>query len=142
MAEKTNFVDRLTTLAPTIDIYIIPDTQSSFHIRLPKFVEPSELSLIDSAKSVGILIVCTLIGLWFDFLGFSVANIITVYILGVQLNAIVTKGRMYSAVSSVLSVLVFNYFFTEPRFSLPKYIQTHIGVGYRMLRVGDDGKSS
>lgn len=23
----------------------------------------------------------------------------------------------------------------------PKYIQTHIGVGYRMLRVGDDGKS-
>ncbi|SBV99910.1 DNA-binding response regulator in two-component regulatory system with KdpD [uncultured Eubacteriales bacterium] len=24
----------------------------------------------------------------------------------------------------------------------PKYIQTHIGVGYRMLRVGDDGKSS
>ncbi|MFT3985902.1 response regulator transcription factor [Kineothrix sedimenti] len=25
--------------------------------------------------------------------------------------------------------------------SQPKYIQTHIGVGYRMLRVGDDGKS-
>lgn len=24
----------------------------------------------------------------------------------------------------------------------PNYIQTHIGVGYRMLRVGDDGKSS
>jgi two-component system KDP operon response regulator KdpE len=23
----------------------------------------------------------------------------------------------------------------------PKYIQTHIGVGYRMLRVGDDGKA-
>ena len=26
--------------------------------------------------------------------------------------------------------------------SRPKYIQTHIGVGYRMLRVGDDGKPS
>jgi two-component system KDP operon response regulator KdpE len=25
--------------------------------------------------------------------------------------------------------------------SQPKYIQTHIGVGYRMLRVGEDGKS-
>ena len=25
--------------------------------------------------------------------------------------------------------------------SQPKYIQTHIGVGYRMLRVGDDGRS-
>jgi two-component system KDP operon response regulator KdpE len=26
--------------------------------------------------------------------------------------------------------------------SQPKYIQTHIGIGYRMLRVGEDGKSS
>lgn len=26
--------------------------------------------------------------------------------------------------------------------SQPEYIQTHIGVGYRMLRVGDDGKPS
>jgi len=25
--------------------------------------------------------------------------------------------------------------------SKPKYIQTHIGVGYRMLRLDDDGKS-
>lgn len=25
--------------------------------------------------------------------------------------------------------------------SQPKYIQTHIGIGYRMLRIGDDGKS-
>jgi len=28
----------------------------------------------------------------------------------------------------------------EKSSSQPKYIQTHIGVGYRMLRVGDDGK--
>lgn len=30
----------------------------------------------------------------------------------------------------------------EKEASQPKYIQTHIGVGYRMLRVGEDGKSS
>lgn len=29
----------------------------------------------------------------------------------------------------------------EKKSADPKYIQTHIGVGYRMLRVGDDGKS-
>lgn len=29
----------------------------------------------------------------------------------------------------------------EKSTSQPKYIQTHIGVGYRMLRVGEDGKS-
>jgi two-component system sensor histidine kinase KdpD len=122
--KKTNFVDRLTTLAPTIDIYIIPDNQSSFHWRLPKFarsLEPARFSPADSAKSLGILAVCTLIGFWFFSLNFSEANIITVYILGVLLNAIVTRGRLYSAVSSVLSVLVFNFFFTEPRFSLQAY---------------------
>ncbi|HSV31118.1 MAG TPA: DUF4118 domain-containing protein, partial [Atribacteraceae bacterium] len=123
--KKINFVDKLTTLTPTLDIYIIPDTQSSFHIRALRLRKPSGLSLADTVKSIGILIVCTLIGLWFDYLGFSEANIITVYILGVLLNAIVTKGRIYGAISSVLSVLVFNFFFTDPRFSFQVY-----GAGY------------
>lgn len=119
---KANFIDKLTALAPTIDIYIIPDTQASFHHNTFKFLKPPpNLSLADTGKSIALLVICTLIGFLFDYLNFSVANIITVYILGVQLNAIVTKGRLYSAVSSVLGVLLFNYFFTEPRFSLQAY---------------------
>ena len=114
---RTNFVDRLTTLAPNLDIYIIPDTQSSFYMRKLKFANPAGLSLTDTGRSLGILILCTLIGLWFDSMGFSEANIIMVYILGVLLSAIVTRGRIYSAVSSVLSVLIFNFLFTHPHFS-------------------------
>jgi len=123
--KKTNFVDRLTNQAPNIDIYIIPDTQPSFNLRLPKFIKPSKFSLVDSAKTIGILLVCTLIGLWFYSLGFSEANIITVYILGVLLDSTVTRGWIYSAVSSVLSVLMFNFFFTVPRFSFQA-----LGSGY------------
>lgn len=115
---KSNFVDRLTTLAPNLDIYIIPDVHPSFELRLPKFARPPEFSLADSAKTAGILVGCTAVGAWFYSLNFSTANIIMVYILGVLLNAIVTRGRVYSVVSSVLSVVIFNYFFTEPRFSL------------------------
>lgn len=118
---KTNFVDKLTNQAPNLDIYIIPDTQSSFYIKANKFIKPTELSLTDIIKSVGILFICTIIGLWFSSLGFSEANIITVYILGVLFNAMITTGKMYSAVASILSVLVFNYFFTEPTFSLKAY---------------------
>jgi two-component system sensor histidine kinase KdpD len=118
---KTNFIEKLIVIAPTIDIYIIPDTQSSFHANTFKFIKSSNLSLADTAKSIALLFICTVIGLLFDYLHFSVANIITIYILGVQLNAIVTKGRLYSAVSSVLGVILFNYFFTEPRFSLQAY---------------------
>nr|HML48882.1 DUF4118 domain-containing protein [Clostridia bacterium] len=115
---KTSFVDRLTALAPNLDIYIIPDTQSSYRAGGFKFAKVPELSAADALKSLGILILCTLINLWFRYLGFSEANIITVYILGVLLNSLITKGRIYSAVSSILSVLVFNYVFTDPRFSL------------------------
>ncbi len=127
---KTNFVDKLSMLAPNLDIYIIPDTNPSYHLRPPKFVKPAEFSPVDSFKTIGILIACTLIGLWFDFLGFSEANIITTFILGVLFNSIVTKGRIYSAVSSVLGVLVFNFVFTQPQYSLqaalPSYPVTFI----------------
>lgn len=118
---KPNFVDILTELAPSIDIYIIPDTQPSFKTNNIKFHKPSSLSLADSFKSIGILILCSLIGFLFDYYDFSMANIITVYILGVQVNAVVTKGRLYSVISSVLSVIIFNYFFTDPRYTLQAF---------------------
>lgn len=114
---RPNFMDKLTALAPNLDIYIIPDTHPSFWLRLPRFAKPPEFSLADSAKTLGILIACSLVGAWFYSLHFSIANIIMVYILGVLVNAVVTRGRIYSLASSVLSVLAFNFFFTQPRFS-------------------------
>lgn len=122
---KPTFVDRLSTLAPNIDIYIIPDSQPSFHLGLPKHTRYAKFSLADSLKTIGILIVCTLIGLWFASLGFSDTNIITVFILGVLINSIVTSGQIYSVVSSVMSVLVFDLIFTKP------YFYFHVfGAGY------------
>lgn len=115
---KSNFVDKLTSLAPNLDVYIIPDTQSSFQKRRLRFGRPPEISLADTAKTAGILVVCTAVGFWFDSLHFSMANIIIVYILGVLLNAVLTSGRVYSVASSILSILAFNFFFTEPRFTL------------------------
>ncbi|KUP24149.1 sensor histidine kinase KdpD [Paenibacillus sp. DMB5] len=115
---KTNIVDKLTELAPNIDVHIIPDTQPARYNRFPSYLKPKGFSTADALKSLIILAGCTLIGLWFQHLGFREANIITVYILGVLLNAIVTSGRLYSAANSILSVLVFNYLFTEPYYSL------------------------
>ena len=55
------------------------------------------------------------------WLGFSEANIITVYILGVQIVAIVTRGQGCSLIASLAAVLTFNFVFTEPRFTLAAY---------------------
>ena len=68
-----------------------------------------------------ILLLATLIGFAFSKLGFTEANIITVYILGVLVTSIVTKARIYSLISSIVSVLVFNFFFTVPKFTFVAY---------------------
>ena len=116
---KRNFVDKLSTFAPNLDIYIIPDAQPSYHPKDVRIVKPAGISLADTSKTLGILLLCTLISLVFEYLlNFSEANIITIYILGGLLNAMVTKGRIYSVISSVLGVIAFNFFFTSPRFSL------------------------
>nr|MCR5451120.1 DUF4118 domain-containing protein [Lachnospiraceae bacterium] len=49
------------------------------------------------------------------------SNIITVYILGVLLSAILTRSHFCGLFSSLCSVLLFNYLFTEPRFTFHAY---------------------
>lgn len=76
---------------------------------------------------LGILALCTVAGYFFWWLGFNVNNIIMIYILGVLAVSMATTGRSYSLVSSLLSVLIFNFFFTHPYFTLmsdPGYLVT------------------
>lgn len=71
----------------------------------------------DILKTAGILFLGTSIGFLFIHLGFTEANIITVYILGVLVTALVTKYMLCSLLSSVISVLLFNFFFISPYFT-------------------------
>ena len=115
-----NLVDRLNELAPDLDIYIIPDqrgNQTSPHALSRKNTQ-EHLSALDILKTLGVLTLCTLGGYFFSFLGISDTNIIMLYLLGVLVISMVTTGRSYSLLSSVLSVLIFNFFFTAPYFTL------------------------
>lgn len=69
----------------------------------------------------GILLAATLVGFLFQRLGFSEENMIIVYILGVLIIAIITVNRGWSVLSSLLSVLLFNFLFTEPVFTFSAY---------------------
>lgn len=117
---KPTLPERLNALAPNLDIYIIPDQRAR---RMPAETrrQGGAVSLRDVAKSAVMLALATLIGFAFDRLGFSEANIITVYILSVLLTAVITERRGYSLVLSAISVLTFNYFFTDPRYTLAAY---------------------
>lgn len=118
---KHSLPELLSAAAPNLDIHIIPDRQAvGFRPKRLK-EEHNRYWVQDLIKSAGILILATLISFLFYELGFSEANIIIVYILGVLVTAVVTSRRVFSAVLSIISVLAFNFFFTVPRFTLNAY---------------------
>ena len=112
--------DQLTDLVGNMDLYIIPDTEASPYRRrifFPKSEGPVFLWQ-DLVKMLAVVALSTLVAYGFFVAGLRDANIITVYILGVLITAIWTHGHLYGIFGSFLSVVVFNYFFTVPRFTL------------------------
>lgn len=120
---KPSLTERLIELMPELDIHIIPDSGVDHHFsaRRKEFAHPPSISILDLLKSAMILVLATLIGLLFYHWGFTEANIITLYILGVMLVSISTKSSVCSLIASIASVLTFNFFFTVPHFSLHAY---------------------
>lgn len=129
MSPRKNLIDRLSELAPDMDIYIIPD-QTNAAVRAPRRrLAEERFKASDVLKTAALLTLSTLAGFLFAWLGLSADNVIMLYILGVLGVAMVTEGRSYSLAASVLSVLIFNFFFTEPYHSLsasPNNIATFV----------------
>ena len=86
--------------------------------RFSHHMKPSGRDLL---VTLFVLVGATCIGTLFWSLGFTEANIITVYILGVLLTSLFTKRHFCSVLSSLASVLLFNFFFTEPRLTFHAY---------------------
>ena len=125
---KPTLTEKLIASAPNLDVHIIPDTErrnAPFRTKTARKNNEIVFSVFDVLKSIAILLAVSGIGIVFRRLGFAEANIITVYVLGVLLTSVVTKHRIYSLISSIVSVLVFNFLFTEPQFTLQAY-----GQGY------------
>lgn len=121
--DKPTLTEKLIEIAPNVDIHIIPDNLSNTRYR-----EKATFllhSLIPYPKDVlitfCILVVVTMMGLLFYRLGFTDSNIITVYILGVLLTSLFTRGYACGVISAFMSVALFNFFFTQPRLTFHAY---------------------
>lgn len=117
--KRAALTERLTELIPNLEIHSIttPTSIGSFQMKQVQEQTAFTANLFDILKSVFILSLSTVIGFVFLNFGLTDANIITVYILGVLIISVITKTRLYSLVSSLISVLVFNFCFTIPRFT-------------------------
>ena len=126
---KPTLTERLIANAPNLDIHVIPDAGSETACRrTDKILHVTAIPVRDLAKSILVLLASTLVGYLFYTMGFSEANIVSVYIFGVLVISVITTSRFCGAAASVVSVLVFNFFFTVPRFTFrfsnPNYLVT------------------
>ena len=120
---KPTLTEKLTQIVPNIDIHIIPDASADTPYRPKRARRKLSLrtTLRDWGVSTGILALATGLAYLFSSVGFSEANIIAIYLLAVLLTAMATSTRSSYVLSAVGSVLVFNFFFTTPQFSLRVY---------------------
>ena len=121
--KKQTLTDQLIALAPNLDVHIIPDmTVKQKEQRVRLFGKTSLVSTL-KGLAVSALILAIASGLSFGlyYMGFTDANVITVYILAVLVTSALVESKLCWVVSSAAGVLLFNFFFTTPKFSLLAY---------------------
>ncbi len=129
---KAPLTEQLILNAPDVDVYIIPDSSADIKQQKQKLTLTDQIrpTRRDSLITLLLLAVSTGVGLLFTYFGFSKANIITVFILGVLIISVFTVSSVYGIISSLASVLLFNWFFIEPRYSFhtyePEYLVTFL----------------
>ena len=132
-----DIVDKLMDSNSYIDVYVIPN--STFNKKNSSLIQKNNITFKISSKEVLIssliMFIATIISLIVDYLGFSEANVIMIFILGVIIVNIKTKGYLLGFICSIISVLLFNFFFTEPRLSLQVYDKSYLATFPIMLAV-------
>ena len=128
-APKETLMSRLNELAPDVEIIIVPNhlREDNRRFSLKRELQKERLTPRDLVKTILILALCTGVGFLLSAAGLSLTNVVLIYILGVLAVALFTYGYIYSLLYSLFSVLIFNFFFTEPYYSLqssPDYFAT------------------
>ena len=99
---EPTLTERLITLAPEVDIHIIPDVEAYKSYRRKRLltIRPAFPTAWELLLTIGILAAATVIGWVFLRLGFANANIIMVYLLGVLLTSAFTSGYTCGVLSA------------------------------------------
>lgn len=75
----------------------------------------------DLLKTIIVMIIDIIISFIFWNINLNESTIILVYILGVLFTSSITNEYIYGIIASIISVISFNFFFTEPYYTLMAY---------------------
>ena len=134
-AHYKSLVERLSDLAPDIDMYIIPDSGAPISQdrrrkggKFAKFRHTAPNSGRLWGLTLVVLAACSFLGWGMRVIGLHDASIVGVFFAGVLGIAVLTKGPWYGVVASLAGVFLFDFFCTVPYFSFhvkdPGYLAT------------------
>ncbi len=116
---RPTLIDRLIKRLPTMDVYVIPDSGAQARKQQQvwrKFLGGG--SRADYFKTALAMAGATVLSMILDHFQAGPVNVVMAYIMGVILVAYMTTGKRCGVIASAASVLLFNYFFTNPRYTL------------------------
>lgn len=118
---KPTIVDKLTKLSPNLDIYIIPDNNSSKqNLNSVKYQYQNffRFSTRDSSISISTLLIMTILAYFAQIAGFDITTIILLYVLSSCIIGSLTLLPIYSFIIPFINVCLINYLFINPKYSL------------------------
>ncbi len=119
---KPTLTEQLIATAPNIDIHIIPDGQTrAKNARKEKTKFDIASFLRDILISSLMLILVTAFGSLLHYLGFTEANIISLYMLSVLISSVLTNSRICWLISGITNIFIFNFLFATPNFTFMSY---------------------
>ncbi len=120
--------DKLISLLDNVEIHIIPDSAPNRkYSKVRKKLQNGKVSfsLSDTFKTLGILLGITGLSGLLALFDMKNQNFIMLYILSVLIISRITSGYIYGIVASVLCVIIDNYFFMEPYYSINIFRQDY-----------------
>lgn len=127
---KRPISEQLTNALPNVTIHVIPDSMSSSVPLMQRRIGKLSWSFRDAMLVLAIMAAATFLCIWVDLSRYSNANIITIYILAVLIASLTTSHQVYGIMAAVLYILLFNFLFIDPRFTLlvydPEYLMTYL----------------
>lgn len=116
--KKQTIVDTLTNLSPNLEIYIIPDNNSSYQkqpLYLHKYIQ---FYFKDTLISIITLLATTVISFIAYALHFDITSVVLFYVLSSCVIGMLTLYPIYIVISSLISICIINFFFINPKYSL------------------------
>ena len=121
LIKKRTIVDQLTSEAPHLEVYIIPDHRSTVQKKQIDVSKIIKFSPKETFISLVILTITTILGCILDYFHLNTTNMIRVYVLSSCLIGMLTYYPIYNIISTAISIPLINFLFIEPKFTFTMY---------------------